>query len=129
MKLSNVSFFCGWANSIKEKALPAKTAFRLAKLLSQYEKDYEAYNKVVADCLNEAAKHDESGRIVQSDNGGIVIDDGKFDELQKQIQELEGQEVDEPNALFKFDNDDLKQFGNFTASDMLGLLPFIREDG
>lgn len=128
MKLSNVSFFCGWANSIKEKALPAKTAFRLAKLLSQYEKDYETYNKIVAEHLNNAAKHDENGRIVQSENGGIVIDDDKFKEFRVQIQGLEGQEVEEPNKIFKFDSDDLKQLGDFTASDMLGLLPFIRED-
>lgn len=129
MKLSNVSFFCGWANSIKEKALPAKTAFRLAKLVSQYEKDYEMYNNLVANYLNAAARHDENGRIVQSENGGIVIDEGKFEELQKQIHELEEQEVDEPNKLFKFDSEDLKQFGNFTTAEMIGLLPFISENG
>ena len=99
--------------------LPVFIAYKLMKLLKGLEEDVNFYRTKMSEIIDEYAEKDPNGQALQSQNGGVIIQNGKVDECNAKIKELEEMPV-EDNGDIKFALDELAPI-NFSINEMLSL--------
>lgn len=105
--------------------LPVFIAYKLMKLLKGLEEDVNFYRTKVSEIIDEYAEKDPNGQALQSQNGGVIIQNGKVDECNAKIKELEEMPV-EDNGDIKFALDELAPI-NFSINEMLSLECYIEQ--
>ena len=103
--------------------LPVFIAYKLMKLLKGLEEDVNFYRTKMSEIIDEYAEKDPNGQALQSQNGGVIIQNGKVDECNAKIKELEEMPV-EDNGDIKFALDELAPI-NFSINEMLSLECYI----
>ena len=98
--ISNNNLF----REIHSKPMPARAAFKVARLIRELDKENEMFDKQRIDIVTRYAKRDENGNVMEQDNQ-ILIDDDKMEEFQNEFNSLLETEV-AVNAE-KLDIDDL----------------------
>lgn len=94
---------------IHSKPMPARAAFKVARLIRELDKENEMFDKQRIEIVNKYAKHDENGQIIE-ENNQILIDEDKFAEFQEEINSLLSTEVEvnaEKLAVEDLDNMEL----------------------
>ena len=105
--------------------LPVFIAYKLMKLLNGLEEDVNFYRTKMSEIIDEYAEKDPNGQALQSQNGGVIIQNGKVDECNAKIKELEEMPV-EDNGDIKFALDELAPI-NFSINEMLSLECYIEQ--
>ena len=105
--------------------LPVFIAYKLMKLLKGLEEDVNFYRTKMSEIIDEYAEKDPNGQALQSQNGGVIIQNGKVDECNAKIKELEEMPV-EDNGDIKFALDELAPI-NFGINEMLSLECYIEQ--
>ena len=105
--------------------LPVFIAYKLMKLLKGLEEDVNFYRTKMSEIIDEYAEKDQNGQALQSQNGGVIIQNGKVDECNAKIKELEEMPV-EDNGDIKFALDELAPI-NFSINEMLSLECYIEQ--
>ena len=104
--------------------LPVFVAYKLMKFLKSLEEDVAFYRKKMSEIIDEFAEKDTNGQALQSQNGGIIIQNGKADECNSKIKELEDMQVEDSGEI-KFTLDELAPI-NFSINELLSLENFIQ---
>lgn len=105
--------------------LPVFIAYKLMKLLKGLEEDVNFYRTKMSEIIDEYAEKDPNGQALQSQNCGVIIQNGKVDECNAKIKELEEMPV-EDNGDIKFALDELAPI-NFSINEMLSLECYIEQ--
>ena len=113
---NNINYF----NSL---SLPLKSAYKLNKINKAVDKEVEFYAEKFQEILNSYARKDESGNYVMSeDNSQILIEDGKAEECNKALEELQNMEVEIDTYNLNIDD-----FGDIqcTPEQLDSIMPFM----
>ena len=114
---NNSNFFAG-AN------LPLKGAYKINKIRKAVEKESEFYTEKFQEIVNEYAQKDEQGELKFSDDGTqILIQDGKIEECNKALEDLQGLEVEIDN--YGLTLEDLGDNVECTPEELEALMPFM----
>ena len=114
---NNGNFFSG-AN------LPLKGAYKINKIRKAVEKESEFYTEKFQEIVNEYAQKDEQGEVKFSDDGTqILIQDGKIEECNKALEDLQGLEVEIDN--YGLTLEDLGDNVECTPEELEALMPFM----
>ena len=106
-----------------EKVAPA-LGYKLLKLCKAIETEEEFFNKKMADIIETYCKKNEDGSYVENQKGGLEIKDGKIDECNEAIKELNAVEVDIPDITFTIEElSELK----LSVTDLMWIDDFIKE--
>lgn len=108
---------------IHSKPMPARTAFKVARLIRELDKENEMFDKQRIDIVTRYAKRDENGDMVE-ENNQVLIDDDKMQQFQDEFNALLDTEV-EVNAE-KLDIEDLGDI-ELTPKQIMNLEKFINE--
>lgn len=108
---------------IHGKPMPARTAFKVARLIRELDKENEMFDKQRIDIVTRYAKRDENGDMVE-ENNQVLIDDDKMQQFQDEFNALLDTEV-EVNAE-KLDIEDLGDI-ELTPKQIMNLEKFINE--
>lgn len=73
-------------NSLVSKSLPIYASYALSKNIDILNKEIEDYNKAKNKLLDKYGKKDDSGKLVKSKRGEIVL--GKPEEFNNEVNEL-----------------------------------------
>ena len=111
-------------SNIGSKTMPAKTAYKISKLISALKGDSSFYTERLTQIVDEYGQKDDNGEAVISGNGYAIQKD-KTDECAAAIKELRDIEATKPETkiyLSEFDGIEL------SPSDMAAIYDFIEED-
>ena len=104
--------------------LPLKVAYKLNKLKKAVEVEGEFYSNKFQEIVDTYAKKDDNGQIVFSDDGNqIMIQDGKIEECNQALEDLQTLTVEIDNCNLTIDDfgDDIQ----CTPEDLEALMPFL----
>ena len=104
--------------------LPLKVAYKLNKLKKAIEVEGEFYGSKFQEIVDTYAKKDENGQVVFSDDGNqIMIQDGKIEECNQALEDLQTLTVEIDNCNLTIDDfgDDIQ----CTPEDLEALMPFL----
>ena len=104
--------------------LPLKVAYKLNKLKKAVEVEGEFYSNKFQEIVDTYAKKDDNGQIVFSDDGNqIMIQDGKIEECNQALEDLQALTVEIDNCNLTIDDfgDDIE----CTPEDLEALMPFL----
>lgn len=73
---------------ISNKTLPVKTAFRIARIIRELDKENATFDEARRKIINKYADYDENGNIKQTDEGNIIIKQECIDACNNEIIEL-----------------------------------------
>lgn len=104
--------------------LPLKVAYKLNKLKKAIETEGEFYTNKFQEIVNTYAKKDENGELVFSEDGNqIMIQDGKVEECNQALMDLQELTVEIDNCNLTIDD-----FGDnveCTPDELEALMPFL----
>ena len=104
--------------------LPLKVAYKLNKLKKAVEVEGEFYSNKFQEIVDTYAKKDDNGQIVFSDDGNqIMIQDGKIEECNQALEDLQTLTVEIDNCNLTID--DFGENVECTPEDLEALMPFL----
>lgn len=104
--------------------LPLKGAYKINKIRKAIEKEGEFYSSKFQEIVNTYAKKDDNGDIVFSEDGEqIIIQDGKIEECNQALSELQKLEVEIDNCNLTIE--DLGENLECTPDELDALMPFL----
>lgn len=108
----------------KDEKLPASVAYKFMKFLSLTEEDLKFFVTRFQEIINKYSKKDENGEVIRQDDN-IAIQEGKYAECQKELDELYTTEAICPSIEFT-----LEELGSLKLSvqEMCEFEELIRED-
>lgn len=109
---------------LSSKVIPLKIAYKLNKLKKAVETEAEFYGGKFQEIIDTYAKKDENGNVVFSEDGDqIMIAEGKIEDCNKALDDLQNLEVEIDNCNLTIDD-----FGDnmeCTAEELEALMPFL----
>lgn len=125
MKLSQVSNLLRVCNTLQDKPLAVKTAYKFAKIKAKLQEDEEFYSTKLQEIIAKYGKTDDNGNYVMAEDGSSIrIKEGMIKDCQKAIEELESIEVELPDI--KFTLEELDKL-DLTLNQMELFINFIEE--
>lgn len=104
--------------------LPLKAAYKINKLRKSVEAEFDYYSNKFKEIVDTYAKKDENGNIAFSDDGSqILIEDGKVDECNQALIDLQTLEIEIDNCNLTID--DLGDNIECTPDELEMLMPFL----
>lgn len=104
--------------------LPLKVAYKLNKLKKAIEVEGEFYSNKFQEIVDTYAKKDDNGNVVFSDDGNqIMIQDGKIEECNQALEDLQTLTVEIDNCNLTID--DFGEDVECTPEDLEALMPFL----
>lgn len=108
--------------------LPILLSYKLSKILKETEKDYEFYDKNLSDIIRAHGELDEEGNLIWVNENSIKIRDGKEEDCQKALNELDNIQVDFPQIYFTLEDlTTLNSHIELNSEEVKRILPFIQE--
>ena len=124
IKMWQVLSILGIYDKIKESRVPAKVAYKFNKLCLALNNDAEFYRTELNKIVQQYGEKNEDGSFVFLDGGSIKIKAEVYDDAKREINNLDGLEVDAPDIKFTVDELDGLQL---SIEDFNRMLPFIEE--
>ena len=107
-----------------DTTLPLKGAYKLNKIKKAVEKEGEFYTEKFQEIVNTYAKKDENDQLVFSEDGNqIMIQEGKIEECNQALADLQELEVEVEN--YGLTLDDLGDNLECTPEELEALMPFM----
>lgn len=111
-------------NFFGQQNLPLKVAYKLNKIKQAVDKESDFYSEKFQEIINNYAKKDEEGNLVFSEDGEqIMIQDGKIEECNKALEDLQNLEVEIDN--YNLTIDDFGEDLTCTPDELETLMPFL----
>lgn len=111
-------------NFFGQQNLPLKVAYKLNKIKQAVDKEGDFYSEKFQEIINNYAKKDEEGNLVFSEDGEqIMIQDGKIEECNKALEDLQNLEVEIDN--YNLTIDDFGEDLTCTPDELETLMPFL----
>lgn len=108
--------------------LPILLSYKLSKILKETEKDYEFYDKNLSDIIRAHGELDEEGNLIWVNENSIKIREGKEEDCQKALSELDNIQVDFPQIYFTLEDlTTLNSHIELNSEEVKRILPFIQE--
>lgn len=124
-KITSFQNFTTFYDFVKDKPIPLKTAYRLAKLAKIAEENISFYREKFQALLNTYGEKDENGNYVYTeDNNGIRLKPETQNEFAEKMNELENLEVEVADIKFNIDEFDGLEIPPAT---LIPILPFIND--
>lgn len=82
--LNNAEIF----RELSAKTLPVKTAFNIARLIRELDKENTTFDESRRQIIEKYAERDENGRIKQTPEGNIQLQQDKIEECNNELIEL-----------------------------------------
>lgn len=118
---STLSIFQGANN----KKMPIRTAYKMAKLITKLESDVNFYRTKFSEILDEYCLRDDNGNYVMVDDGlAYKIQEGREQECQSRISELDNLQIELPDIKFTLDELD---YLSLTPEEVREIMVFIEE--
>lgn len=73
---------------ISSRELPAKTAFLIARIIREIDKEYTTFENARREIILKYALRNDQGELTTLDNGNVQISPENIETCNKQIQEL-----------------------------------------
>lgn len=125
MKLIEVTNLQKILPSFLEKEMPIRLSYKITKLSVAIQTENEFFITKLREIVNKYAEKDEQGNPIQQENGNILIQKDFIDLANKEVDALNNLEVTLPDISFTLDELDTL---DVKPSDLMALLPFIKED-
>lgn len=110
---------------ISNKSVPVKTAFRIARLIRELDKENATFDESRRKIVEKYAERDEAGGMKQTEDGNVILQQDK-------IAECNGEMIDLLNTTIEINAEKLhiEDLGDIelTPTQMLGLEAFIEEE-
>ena len=122
--MDQIIAFRNSGNIFSDATLPLKVAYKLNKLKKAVEAEGEFYTNKFQEIVDNYAKKDENGEVVFSeDNSQIMIQDGKIEECNQALNDLQELTVEIDNCNLTIDDfgDDVE----CTPEELEALMPFL----
>ena len=125
MKISQIEPLYINLKLLSEKELPVLFAYKIAKILSKVEEDYEFYSSKLRKIIDKYGVKDENNQIV-IENDRAKIDPEYFTEAEKALIDLNTIEVED--ITIKITLKELEDTGlTISPSQLQSLLPIIED--
>lgn len=125
LKMKQVTELQNLFDTMQNKILPIKTAYKLSKIKNKTTEEIDFYKKQFTEIINIYALRDDSGQYVYSEHqDGIQIQPKKEKECNQKIEELQNLNVTFPDITFQLDELDSVQL---TIDGINALIPFIED--
>ncbi len=118
--LNNLEIF----REISNKAVPVKTAFRIARLIRELDKESSTFDESRRKIIETYGEYDENGALKQDENGNIIIKPEEVNNCNREIIDLLNTTIE-----INCDKINIADFGEIelTPAQVLGLENFIEE--
>ena len=108
----------------EDTVIPLKGAYKINKIKKNVVKEAEFYSEKFQEIVDKYAKKDENGNPEFSEDGNqILIQDGKIQECNDALEELQSLEVEIEN--YDLTIDDLGEGVEITPDKLEALMPFF----
>ena len=108
----------------EDTVIPLKGAYKINKIKKNVEKEAEFYSEKFQGIVDIYAKKDENGNPEFSEDGNqILIQEGKIEECNNALEELQNLEVEVEN--YDLTIDDLGEGVEITPDRLEALMPFF----
>ena len=108
----------------EDTVIPLKGAYKINKIKKNVVKEAEFYSEKFQEIVDKYAKKDENGNPEFSEDGNqILIQDGKIEECNDALEELQNLEVEVEN--YDLTIDDLGEGVEITPDKLEALMPFF----
>lgn len=88
--LNNIQIF----REISMKTLPIKTAFRVARLIRELDKESATFDESRRIIIEKYAERDENGEMKQTEEGNIILQQDKIAECNNELNDLLNTEIE-----------------------------------
>ena len=112
---------------IEKVNMSIKTTYKFSRFFKELEEHIKFFDDTLTNLIKEYGKKDANGEYVLTENNqGVIIQEDKYDECMKKVQELNDLE---PNLVYipSFTLDELEDL-NLSVEELNLLLPFIDEE-
>lgn len=109
---------------ISTKSVPVKTAFRIARLIRELDKENVTFDESRRKIIEKYAERDENGGMKQTDEGNVILQQDKINECNSEMLDLLNTEIE--INVDKLHVDDLGDI-ELTPAQTLSLEAFIEE--
>ena len=125
MKLNEILKMRSVIGALYKEKIPVKLAYKFMKLLKDTNDDESFFNEKMGAIIEQYGKKDENGQYAYTENGGVKIQEDKFQECLDSTNELNETDVDAPKVTFTID-----ELGELKLSieDMEALNSLIRDE-
>lgn len=122
--MDEIIAFRNSGDAFRNQALPLKVAYKLNKLKKVVEAEGEFYSSKFQEIVDKYAKKDDDGNVVFSEDGNqIMIQDGKIEECNEALEDLQKLTVEVDN--FNLSIDDFGDNIECAPEDLEALMPFL----
>ena len=73
---------------INNKKMPAKTAYQFARIIREIEKELQSFQDARSKLIEHFGKKDDTGKLIEDENGNIEIVLEKQEQFKKEIEDL-----------------------------------------
>jgi hypothetical protein len=128
MKIIELKLGVDVMKEIANIKLPILLSYKISKLLKETEKDYDFYNENFSKIIKDYCEFDENGNLIWANETSIKIQEGKEEECQKALGELENIEAETPNTFLTLDDlEKLNSYVELNSEQVKYILIFIKE--
>lgn len=103
---------------------PARTAYKIARLLAEIEKEQEIVHKTRTQLIDKYGQKDESGKFILNEEKNIQLKPDCVEKFNQELMELLETNIELTSPYLKLEE---LEIANFTPQQMYMLMPYIQE--
>lgn len=114
-------------DSLSKEKFHIKLSFKIKKILQAMKPDYEIFTEEFQRLLQEYGEKDEKGNQVISSDGGFKIKLEYLNTCQKELLDLNTQEISLDISKYLLTVEDLEYFDKISVDDLEAIEPFVKD--
>ena len=103
---------------------PARTAYKIARLLAEIEKEQEIVHKTRTQLIDKYGQKDESGKFILNEEKNIQLKPDCVEKFNQELMELLETNIELTSPYLTLEE---LEMANFTPQQMYMLMPYIQE--
>lgn len=103
---------------------PARTAYKIARLLAEIEKEQEIVHKTRTQLIDKYGQKDENGKFILNEEKNIQLKPDCVEKFNQELMELLETNIELTSPYLKLEE---LEIANFTPQQMYMLMPYIQE--
>ena len=103
---------------------PARTAYKIARLLAEIEKEQEIVHKTRTQLIDKYGQKDESGKFILNEEKNIQLKPDCVEKFNQELMELLETNIELTSPYLTLEE---LEIANFTPQQMYMLMPYIQE--
>lgn len=103
---------------------PARTAYKIARLLAEIEKEQEIVHKTRTQLIDKYGQKDDSGKFILNEEKNIQLKPDCVEKFNQELMELLETNIELTSPYLTLEE---LEIANFTPQQMYMLMPYIQE--